>query len=285
MAKDLHDIEMKRLGKFQTVQWYKILQKSKDSYKITLPKSSLIELYVIDKYMDTLERVKDRIPIYLYFKLKMDLSKNKTILTFHFNNKYASNEIVKLFKKRLFSENLDYTYIFSLLYSAQKVNYDIYVIYDILKKDEDEINRELNEELEKIDEYYHRPETKITTWKLNVNTFKSEYDVELIRLMVEENGYFQKLWDVISDEELSEINIEKSKIEIDEILSNNYDKYLFYPELYIQYKGLTFKTTFEELDRLDKDILGTVEDHDEFIALFLRQKSMYNGKKLSIAGE
>ena len=137
----------------------------------------------------------------------------------------------------------------------------------------------------KLDEYYHRPETKITTWKLNVNTFKSEYDVELIRLMVEENGYFQKLWDVISDEELSEINIEKSKIEIDEILSNNYDKYLFYPELYIQYKGLTFKTTFEELDRLDKDILGTVEDHDEFIALFLRQKSMYNGKKLSIAGE
>ncbi len=285
MAKDLHDIEMKRLGKFQTVQWYKILQKSKDSYKITLPKSSLIELYVIDKYMDTLERVKDRIPIYLYFKLKMDLSENKTILTFHFNNKYASHEVVKLFKKRLFSENLDYTYIFSMLYSAQKFNSDIEGIYDILKRGEVELNRDLDKRLEKIDKYYNRPETRIETWKLNVDTFKSEYDVELISLMVEKNDYYKKLWDVISDEELSEINIDKFKIEIDEILSDDYDKYRSYPELYIQYKGLTFKTTFEELDRLDKDILGAVEDYDEFITLFLRQKSMYNGKKLIIAGE
>ncbi|MBE6494269.1 MAG: hypothetical protein E7Z84_06650 [Methanosphaera stadtmanae] len=285
MTIDLHDIEMKRFSKFQTGQWYKILQKSKDSYKITLPKSSLIELYVIDKYMDSLEKVKDRTPIYLYFKLKMDLFENKTILTFHFNNKYASNEIVKLFKKRLFSENLDYTYIFAMLYAAQKVNNDIDGIYDYLKKDEDEINHDLNEELEKLDEYYNRPETKITTWKLNVETFKSEYDVELISLMVEKNDYYQKLWDVVLDKELSKINLDKLKIEIDEILCNNYDKYLPYPELYIQYKGLTFKTSFEELDRLDKDILGAVEDYDEFIALFLRQKSMYNRKKLIIAGE
>lgn len=90
---------------------------------------------------------------------------------------------------------------------------------------------------------------KIKTWKLNVETFKSEYDVELIGLMVENNSYYQKLWDVILDKEISKIDLKKLKIEIDEILSNDYNQYSSYPELYIQYNGLTFKTSFEELDR------------------------------------
>ena len=53
---------------------------------------------------------------------------------------------------------------------------------------------------------------KIKTWKLNVETFKSEYDVELIGLMVENNSYYQKLWDVILDKEISKIDLKKLKL-------------------------------------------------------------------------
>lgn len=71
-------------------------------YKFTLPKSDLFELLAVDEELNKLENIKEE-KIYLYFKLYINPTKNKTILKFRFNRKYSSNRKIQFIKRRLHS--------------------------------------------------------------------------------------------------------------------------------------------------------------------------------------
>ena len=77
----------------------KIMSMTKDSYGLTLNKTQIPEMMLLDKIMDGLDDIKKREPIFVYLKLKINTITNERKLTFKIANKYSQNRKVKQIKE------------------------------------------------------------------------------------------------------------------------------------------------------------------------------------------
>lgn len=103
-------------------------------YKFTLPKSDLFELLAIDEELNKLDDIKKE-KIYLYFKLSINLSKDKVLLKFRFNRKYSANRKIQVIKRKLHYKIFIGMYLRGCLSSSTRGHSPtLDSIYEIAKK-------------------------------------------------------------------------------------------------------------------------------------------------------